>query len=70
MQRIQISKANLRKQKQSPGCLGAQWVKRLTPDFSSSHDLTVCEMEPRSRLCTNSAEPAWGNLDHMYEHKD
>ena len=29
-------------------------VKRLTLDFGSGHDLTVHEIEPRVRLCTDS----------------
>ena len=40
----------------------AQSVKPLTLDFSSSHDLTVCEFQPHVRLCTDSAEPAWDSL--------
>ena len=35
----------------------AQLVKRLTVDFSSSHDLMVCEIEPCVRLCAHSVEP-------------
>ena len=40
----------------------AQLVKCLILDFSSGHDLTVYEMEPRIRLCADSAEPAWDSL--------
>ena len=40
----------------------AQAVKRLTLDFSSGHDLTVCETEPRVGLCNDSTEPAWDSL--------
>ena len=32
----------------------AQLVKRLTPDFHSDRDLTVCEIEPRGGLCADS----------------
>ena len=34
----------------------AQLVKRPTLDFSSGHDLAVCELEPRVRLCTDSKD--------------
>ena len=37
-------------------------VKRPTLDFSSSHDLTVCEIRPRVRLYADSVEPAWDTL--------
>ena len=37
-------------------------VKLLTLDFSSGHDLTVYEFEPRIGFCTLSAEPSWGSL--------
>ena len=40
----------------------AQSVKRPTLDFSSGHDLRVCGLEPRVKLCTVSAEPAWDSL--------
>lgn len=33
-------------------------VTHLTVDFSSGHDLTVCEFEPHIRLCDDSSEPA------------
>ena len=36
----------------------AQSVRHPTIDFSSGHDLTVCEMEPHIRLCTDSVESA------------
>ena len=39
-----------------------QLVKHLTLDFSSGHDLGVCEFEPRIRLCVDGAEPAWDSL--------
>ena len=37
------------------GCLSGTvgWVS----DFSSGHDLMVCEFEPRARLCADSSEP-------------
>ena len=40
----------------------AQSVKPLTLGFSSGHDLMVCEIEPRVRLCADSTEPAWDSL--------
>ena len=36
----------------------AQSIKRLTVDFDSGHDLTVCEMEPRVGSHAESTEPA------------
>ena len=33
-------------------------VKRLTLDFSSGHDLNVCEFEPLVGVYADSAEPA------------
>ena len=39
----------------------ARSVKRPTLDFSSSHDLMVCELEPRIGLCADGVEPAWGS---------
>ena len=36
-------------------------VKFLT-GFSSGHDLTVWEFEPRVELCVDGAEPAWDSL--------
>ena len=41
---------------------GAQSVKCPTLDFSSGHDLTVCEIEPCVGLCTDSMEPVWDSL--------
>ena len=40
----------------------AQLVKRLTLGLGSGHDLTVCELEPCVRLCSDSIEPAWDSL--------
>ena len=40
----------------------AQSVKCLTLDFSSRHDLTAGECEPRTGLCVDSMEPAWDSL--------
>ena len=37
----------------------AQWVKHLTLDFGSGHDLTVYEFESHVGLCADGAEPAW-----------
>ena len=36
----------------------AQSVKRLTLDFGSGCDLTVCEFEPHTGLCADNTEPA------------
>ena len=40
----------------------AQLVKRLTLDFSSDHDLEVCDFEPHVGLCAGSVELAWDSL--------
>ena len=40
----------------------AQAVKRLSHDFSSGRDLTVCGFEPRIGLRADSAEPSWDAL--------
>ena len=37
-------------------------VKRPTLDFSSDHDLMVCEIEPHIGLRVNGLEPAWDSL--------
>ena len=37
-------------------------VKPLTLDFSSGHDLTVCEFKPHVRLCADGVQPAWDSL--------
>ena len=39
-----------------------QSVKHLTLDFSWDPDLMVHEIEPRVRICADSAEPAWDPL--------
>ena len=44
------------------GTWEVQWVKRLTLDFGSGHDLTVCEIKPHVWLCADSMEPAWDSL--------
>ena len=44
------------------GAWVAQMVKHPTLDFSSGHDLTVCEFERRVSLCADSVEPAWDSL--------
>ena len=46
----------------SSGLLGAQSVKRPILDFSSGHDLTVPEFEPRIRLRADGMEPAGDSL--------
>ena len=38
------------------GCLDGS-VRPNSSDFSSGHDLTVCEFEPRVGLCADSSEP-------------
>ena len=40
----------------------AQFVKRLTLDFDSGHDLEVHEFESCIRLCAGSADPVWDSL--------
>ena len=40
----------------------AQSVERLTLDFSSGHDLTVCEFKPHVRLCADSTGPVCDSL--------
>ena len=40
----------------------AQLVERLTLNFSSGHDLAVCETEPHVELCADSVAPAWDSL--------
>ena len=39
-----------------------QWVKCVTVDLSSDHDLTVAGFKPRVELCADGAEPAWDSL--------
>ena len=46
------------------GAWVAQLVKRLTLDFSSSHDLMVHGIEPYVGLYDDSMEPAWDSLPH------
>ena len=53
---------SLLKESELWGTWVAQSVKRLTLDFGSGHDLTVCEIESHVGLCTDSVEPAWGLL--------
>ena len=40
----------------------AQLVMHLTLDFSSGHDLMVCEFEARVGLSADSLEPTWDSL--------
>ena len=40
----------------------APLVEHRTLDLGSRHDLTVCGIEPRIRLCADSVEPAWDSL--------
>ena len=44
------------------GAWVAQLVECLTLGFSSGHDLTVHEFEPRIGLHADSAEPGWDSL--------
>ena len=44
----------------------AHWVESLTLDFSSGHDLTVCEIEPHIRFCADGAAPAWDSLSPSF----
>ena len=44
------------------GGLMAQSVKHLILDFSSGHELVICEIEPLFGLCTDNFEPAWDSL--------
>ena len=46
----------------SRGTWVAQPVERPTLDFGSGHDLTVREIEPRIRLCADSADSLLGLL--------
>ena len=46
-----------------PRCAwAAQSVKHPTCDFSSRHDVVVCEFEPHVRLCAGHMEPAWDSV--------
>ena len=49
----------LRGLENAQGAWVAQLVKCQTLDFSSGHDLMVCEIESQAWLCTGSVEPAW-----------
>ena len=40
----------------------AQWVKRLTLDLDSGHDLMVHEVKPHIGLCADTTKPAWDSL--------
>ena len=39
-----------------------QFVKNLTLDLSSGHDLMVSELEPHMGLCTDGLELAWDSV--------
>ena len=43
----------------------AQSVKRTTLDFSSGHDLTVCEFKPHIGFCADGSESAWDFLSSL-----
>ena len=49
-------------EKRDRGAWAAQQAERPTLDFSSVHDLVVCEFEPRVGLCSDSAGSAWDSL--------
>ena len=51
------------------GAWVAQSVERLTLDFSSGHDLTVCGFEPH--ICAVSMEPraCFGSISLKYKRK-
>ena len=40
----------------------AQSAECPTLGFGSGRDVTVCGLEPRVGLCTDSLEPAWDSL--------
>ena len=40
----------------------AQWVKLLTLDFSSGHDLVVCGFESWVVLSTDGMKPDWDSF--------
>ena len=42
--------------------LGHLGVLVECPTHDSGHDLRVCGIEPRVRLCTDGVEPAWDSL--------
>ena len=44
------------------GAWVAQSVQHLILDFSSGHDLMVCETEPCIGLCADGMETAWDSL--------
>ena len=44
------------------GAWVAQLVKHSALGFSSDHDLTVCEIKPRTGLCADNVEPAQDSL--------
>ena len=44
--------SSLNKKYRAPG-----WLSWLSVDFSTGHDLAVCELEPCIRLCVDSSEP-------------
>ena len=44
------------------GTCMVQLVKHPTLDFSSGHDLSVCEIKPHVGLCADLTEPAWDSL--------
>ena len=44
------------------GAWVAQSVKHPILDFSSGHNLAVCELEPHVRLHAVRSEPAWNSL--------
>ena len=43
----------------------AQWVKRLTLDVGSGHDLTLMSLSLTLGLCADGVEPAWDSLSPL-----
>ena len=50
------------KEDRAKGLWVAQSDEHPTLDFSSGHDLMVCEFDPHIGLCAECAEPAWDSL--------
>ena len=59
---VYFNKTLLKKIGYGWGTWVAQSVECLTFGLDSSHDLTVCEIEPHIWLCTESTESAWDSL--------
>ena len=59
---LSVVHTELRGLENAQGTWVAQLVKCQTLDFSSGHDLMVCEIESQVWLCTGSVKPAWDSL--------